>query len=244
MYHDGSLYVNESLRKRSISIFDASLEFEKRVDIPFNVGVVNFAAYNGDLLIPLLEIEVPENPSLNDPPTSSFVLTLIDPDVPTERPEPPFGTLTEQRTTTQLWKNLGFVQSRDDLVVFAYYFRGILEIFDTAVSTHRVVELPIDGDLGMEEDDILGRERPTAAPIRAHVIDNEHIFVLGGTFSDELSQTVMVLNRLGDHIGNVALDAGGAEIESFDVRDGHIYYTTEDAIMTKLRYDVEALSST
>lgn len=44
------------------------------------------------------------------------------------------------------------------------------------------------------------------------------------------------------HIGNVMLDIEDTAIESFDVRDGHIYYTTEDAIMAKLRYHMAALN--
>jgi hypothetical protein len=38
------------------------------------------------------------------------------------------------------------------------------------------------------------------------------------------------------------LDVEDTAIESFDVRDGHIYHATEDAIMAKLRYHMDALN--
>lgn len=237
-HHDNKLYVGEATRTRSVSVFDEDLSFLKTIDIPQNIGSLNFSFMNGETIFPVMEMEVDREQGETYVSTR---LRVLDEDT---QEFTPFLELKDQEELGRLWRNIGVLRSHGDVAVFAYSFRNVIEVINTSPrsESHIAVELPIEDEPEIEVETLatMRSEIPSGSVIGGLAIDNGHVFVKGGSVTDELKQTVFVLNQSGELVGTIDLGAPGS---AFYVRDGYIYYVTDDAVLTKMRYDTEALDA-
>lgn len=221
-----------------MSVFDEDLSFLKTIDIPQNIGSLNFSFMNGETIFPVMEMEVDREQGETYVSTR---LRVLDEDT---QEFTPFLELKDQEELGRLWRNIGVLRSHGDVAVFAYSFRNVIEVINTSPrsESHIAVELPIEDEPEIEVETLatMRSEIPSGSVIGGLAIDNGHVFVKGGSVTDELKQTVFVLNQSGELVGTIDLGAPGS---AFYVRDGYIYYVTDDAVLTKMRYDTEALDA-
>ena len=238
-YSEDLIYVaGTPMQVRQMTIFNSEdLNFQKQVNIPEGKGAVQFTLWNKDLLIPFVKV------AMNEDGEGTHILHEFNTyDVDTEEATF-FAELKLQKETDQIWKNLGHPRADDDLIAFTYRARPYVEAFDTSEEEieHTVIDLPIEEEpeIGMVgEDDGPGVEAPLTALTGGTGVANDHIFVQGGNVSDSLQKTIFVFDRTGDLQGEIQLDALGSALH---VKENHVYYVTEDAELTKIRYDVDAL---
>jgi hypothetical protein len=237
-HHSNELYVGEATRTRSVSVFDEDLSFLRRIDFSQNIGSLNFSFMNGQMIFPVMKME---RDSQEGEMYASTTLRMLDEDT---QEFTPFLELKDQKELGSLWRNIGVLRSHRDVAVFAYSFRNVIEVINTLSSSesHIIVELPIEEEPEFRTETLstMSSEIPTSSVIGGLAVDNGHVFVKGGSVTDELMQTVFVLNPSGELVGTIDLGAPGS---AFYVRDGYIYYVTEDAVLTKLRYDTKALDA-